>query len=188
LDGCIENQSQSLSEFVGKAKRLDPARRRSLVDAAVAAAEAEGWRRDESDRVMNGDELRLLAREGHEIASHTRTHPILPQLSPDALHDELAGAKADLEHIVGHEVVSLAYPNGEFNQDVIAAAQRAGYGNAVTTESGLNDALTDPYRMRRIFISQARTQGPAAAVSLPLLELELSGLADTLFLRRWRRS
>jgi len=187
IRSLMERRDLTVEAIVGEAKRLDPAFRAAVIDTTVASAESAGWREDGLNRIMTTEEIRQLADHGHEIASHTRSHPILPQLDPDQLRDELVGSKQDLERIINKPVESLAYPNGDYDDQVIASARNAGYRCAVTTESGLNKPDVEPFQLHRVFVSQARTTTRHGFVSIPLFELELSGLADTIFLRKWRR-
>jgi peptidoglycan/xylan/chitin deacetylase (PgdA/CDA1 family) len=62
-----------------------------------------------------------------EVASHSRSHPRLPELDDAALADELAGSRAELEAMVGRAVRTHAFPYGEHDPRVDAAARAAGY-------------------------------------------------------------
>ena len=66
---------------------------------------------------LSPDEARDLARRGHVIASHTRSHTTAspefePDLSPEALDRELAGSKRVLESLAGGPVCALAWREG----------------------------------------------------------------------------
>jgi peptidoglycan/xylan/chitin deacetylase (PgdA/CDA1 family) len=76
---------------------------------------------------MSWDELGELASEGWEIGSHTRTHPRLPLLDGEALREELAGSRAELEEGLGGRCRSIAYPYGDCSATVVMAAREAGY-------------------------------------------------------------
>ncbi len=72
-------------------------------------------------------EFREMAAEGHEIASHTVTHPHLPTLeigdefTPNTLVYELSESKKVIEDkIPGYKCISLAYPYTEHNATVDA--------------------------------------------------------------------
>ena len=54
--------------------------------------------------------------EGHEVASHTLTHPSLFGLDKEALIHEVEDDRQRLEELVGYEVVGFAYPGGEVNE------------------------------------------------------------------------
>ncbi len=72
-------------------------------------------------------QLRELAARGWEIGSHSVTHPKLTQLPDAALDAELTTSRAAVAEALGHECPSLAYPYGDIDARVVAAARRAGY-------------------------------------------------------------
>lgn len=72
-------------------------------------------------------QLRGLAAKGWEIGSHTATHPKLTQLGDAELDAELATSRAAVGEALGHDCPSLAYPYGDVDARVVAAARRAGY-------------------------------------------------------------
>jgi peptidoglycan/xylan/chitin deacetylase (PgdA/CDA1 family) len=78
-------------------------------------------------RPMSWDQLRLLAAEGWEIGSHTRSHPHLTQIAAAARADELEGSRADCEAHIGTPCTSVAYPYGDVDATVVEATRRAGY-------------------------------------------------------------
>jgi peptidoglycan/xylan/chitin deacetylase (PgdA/CDA1 family) len=62
-----------------------------------------------------------------EVYSHTRTHPMLTKITPEALKRELEESKNALELNLGGKREFLAFPFGDYNGAVITAAQNAGY-------------------------------------------------------------
>jgi peptidoglycan/xylan/chitin deacetylase (PgdA/CDA1 family) len=98
------------------------------------------------------EELRELAAEGASIGSHARTHGRLADSPSELLDEELAGSLRELQAQVPAAVPVLAYPHGSHDERVRAAAMRAGYRAAFTTETGRNGAGTDPYCLRRISV------------------------------------
>ena len=105
------------------------------------------------DRALaSWDELRELAAAGVSIGSHARTHSRLADLDSELLDEELAGSLRELQAQVPAAVPLLAYPHGSHDERVRAAAMRAGYRAAFTTETGRNGAGTDPYCLRRISV------------------------------------
>jgi peptidoglycan/xylan/chitin deacetylase (PgdA/CDA1 family) len=85
---------------------------------------------------MDAAELRALADAGWEIGAHTRSHPHLTTLVDDALASELSGPRERLEQLIGRPCSSLAYPYGDFDDRVVAAARVAGYSAACTLDVG----------------------------------------------------
>ncbi len=55
--------------------------------------------------------------EGHEVAVHTLTHPMLPSLSDSEVIKQVEEDRLALSELVGYEVVGMAYPGGGVNFD-----------------------------------------------------------------------
>ena len=83
--------------------------------------------------LLGWDELRLLATAGWEIGSHTVTHARLTVLNDGALDQELRVSRELIEAQLGVPCRSIAYPYGESDERVRAAAGRTGYTAACTT-------------------------------------------------------
>jgi peptidoglycan/xylan/chitin deacetylase (PgdA/CDA1 family) len=83
---------------------------------------------------MSWEDLCALADAGWEVGSHTRSHPHLTQIDDGALAEELAGSRAACEAEIGRPCPSIAYPYGDVDARVRAAAAEASYlyGAALT--------------------------------------------------------
>lgn len=55
--------------------------------------------------------------EGHEIAGHTLTHPLLPSLEEKEIITQVENDRLALSELAGYEVVGFAYPCGGKNYD-----------------------------------------------------------------------
>ena len=55
--------------------------------------------------------------EGHEVASHTLTHPKLPELDEVGIIKQVEEDRLKLSELSGYEVVGFAYPGGGVNYD-----------------------------------------------------------------------
>lgn len=85
---------------------------------------------------MSWEELRALVAAGWEVGSHTVSHPHLTSLDDRALERELESSKAACELELDMACGSLAYPYGDIDARVIAAAARAGYHAAASLPEG----------------------------------------------------
>jgi peptidoglycan/xylan/chitin deacetylase (PgdA/CDA1 family) len=85
---------------------------------------------------MNAAELRQLADAGWEIGAHTDSHPRLTTLADTELERELTVSRARVGELMGAPCRSLAYPYGDFDGRVVAAARGAGYEAACTLDVG----------------------------------------------------
>jgi peptidoglycan/xylan/chitin deacetylase (PgdA/CDA1 family) len=92
--------------------------------ASAVAAEPEVF------RTMRWDDLRELVERGVEVGSHTCTHPHLPDLDDADLRRELVESREQLEDELGRPCRYVAYPFGEADARVAAAAAAAGYDAA----------------------------------------------------------
>jgi peptidoglycan/xylan/chitin deacetylase (PgdA/CDA1 family) len=127
-----------------------PATMFAVADRIGASNEWMSNRGFPARRLMSASELREMAEAGVAIGSHTRTHPRLPELDPDAKRDEIRGSKARLEDVLGHGVTAFAYPYGLADDDTRRAVQEAGYRLGCSTRSGFNGPDADRYLLRRV--------------------------------------
>jgi len=97
---------------------------------------------------MDWGELRALADRGVEIGSHTVSHPHLPRLSDAEIEQELADSRGRLEDGLGRPCRLLAYPYGEHDERVRAAAARVGYAAAFALAS--TAISRDPFALSRV--------------------------------------
>lgn len=89
----------------------------------------------------NGMEVKRLAVDtarwlyrGHEIASHTRTHPYMRDLSEAEILDQLGRDKRDLEEMLGMEVAGFAVPFHYYSPMIAECAKQCGFEYARMSE------------------------------------------------------
>jgi peptidoglycan/xylan/chitin deacetylase (PgdA/CDA1 family) len=78
-------------------------------------------------RTMSWDDLRDLAERDIAVESHTVSHQHLPALTDEQLAGELGSSKRRLEEELGRPCRFLAYPFGDCDDRIRAAARGAGY-------------------------------------------------------------
>lgn len=101
--------------------------------------------------LMDAAQIRAWLEAGHEIGSHTLSHPRLSRLSPAALREEVRASKSRLEDTFGVAIRHFCYPYGDYDERVVAEVARAGYETACThLQSGVSVAATPPHELRRI--------------------------------------
>jgi peptidoglycan/xylan/chitin deacetylase (PgdA/CDA1 family) len=110
--------------------------------------------------------LGRLAEQGVELGAHTRTHPHLTRVDADALEDELAGAAEAVRAETGRMPKSIAYPYGDVDARVAAAAGRR-FGLGVTTELRALAAGEDSLRLPRLDMFYLRAPGRLEAWGTP---------------------
>lgn len=87
--------------------------------------------------------------DGHEIASHTLTHPYMQNLSDDELYRQLRSDKDDLEMIFGKEVTGFAVPFDYYDERIAKCAMACGFHYARMSDcSGDFRPCTDFYHWK----------------------------------------
>lgn len=102
-----------------------------------------------AEPLMDATQVREWLAAGHEIGSHTLTHPHLPQLSAAAAREEISASKKKLEDIFGRPVHHFCYPFGDWNESVRDLVMEAGYRTACTTMAGVNAPGAPLYTLKR---------------------------------------
>lgn len=106
---------------------------------------------DKPAPLMTLDTIAELARQGTQFGSHTLTHPRLADLSESEQRRELSAPFPQLP-TPNPQPPTICYPYGSYNQTTLDLAREAGYKYGFSTDKGLNDATTDPMRLKRIAI------------------------------------
>lgn len=85
---------------------------------------------------LSADMMREMAESGLvRFGSHTVTHPHLSALDSGEITRQLSLSRDVIEGIVGARCDAIAYPFGDYDGNVIEAAQSCGYKYAFTTKS-----------------------------------------------------
>lgn len=103
---------------------------------------------------MTWDQLKEMA-NSHTvtIASHTLSHPKLHNLATRAEKEkEIVEANKALKYQLGIDNVWLAYPYGDYDDEVIDICKKAGIKMAVTTDAGRVHVGSFPYDLKRAYI------------------------------------
>jgi peptidoglycan/xylan/chitin deacetylase (PgdA/CDA1 family) len=160
------------AEGVARAKRLTPEERERCIDAleqALGGDAVPDWA-----GLMSWAMIRELREQGHEIGSHSLSHPLLPDLDDAALREEVVTSRERILAAAGGEVASFCYPNGSYDTRAVEAVRAAGYACAVTTSWGLNREGS-PFELQRCDMDYSRLQSRRGEFSEQRLWLRLSG-------------
>ena len=105
--------------------------------------------------ITDPKKLLELHRMGHEIASHTCTHPDLRHLPSVKLREELIVSKEKLQSIIEDEVVGFAYPYSLYNANVIEEVKRVyTYARGGPFNNSFNLYTQDKYRISSIGVKK----------------------------------
>jgi peptidoglycan/xylan/chitin deacetylase (PgdA/CDA1 family) len=107
-------------------------------------------------RVLSRAELLALARSRVvEIGAHSRRHPRLASLAPEAQREEVHGSKHALEALLGATVASFAYPfgkSGDYSPDTVALVREAGFACACTNVAGAVGRSASRFELPRMLV------------------------------------
>ncbi len=122
---------------------------------------------------LTWDDVREMQQLGHDIESHTVSHPDLGAISPDEARTELADSKKMLENTLQCPVRYLAYPFGgrnNFRPEYLPLARSLGYEACFSAYGGFAEPSVRGQILPREAMPYFR--------SLGYLEMYLSGCLD----------
>jgi peptidoglycan/xylan/chitin deacetylase (PgdA/CDA1 family) len=100
-----------------------------------------------------------LRQLGMAIASHTKSHPCLPQCSESVIDREVAGSRDALADLLGQPPIAFAYPNGDHDARSRGAVSRAGYALAFGFDHRLSPIPpNDPYAISRVRVNDGASE------------------------------
>ncbi|MEW6050252.1 MAG: polysaccharide deacetylase family protein [Candidatus Zixiibacteriota bacterium] len=104
---------------------------------------------------LSWDDIRAMDPSLIEIGSHARSHQILTQMSSAEIRRELVESKLLIEEKTGRPVTSIAYPNGDHNEEVRRLARETGYHCGIATHNPEGTALMrDIYALQRVGVHE----------------------------------
>lgn len=74
----------------------------------------------------HADYIKKISDAGHEIGTHSATHPHMSKLDKEGVKRELLTSKEAIERVTGKKVELFRAPFGEYNDRVIETAQELG--------------------------------------------------------------
>jgi len=110
--------------------------------------------------IMDADQVRAVAAAGHEVGSHTLTHPRLAGAEQATLVAEVGESRRVLEDVLQADVPGFCYPYGSYDDAAAEAVRAAGYDHAcVTGDYDPGDRFTLP----RCYVSPGDTTAHVVA-------------------------
>lgn len=96
----------------------------------------QDWQVADRAAILSWPQVTEMYAGGIEFESHTQTHPILSQVQPDRLKQELVASRHTLLEQLGCEAKFLAYPHGQprdVSDLVLSETLASGYTAALST-------------------------------------------------------
>jgi peptidoglycan/xylan/chitin deacetylase (PgdA/CDA1 family) len=101
------------------------------------------------EQIMDPNQVREWLSAGHDIGSHSLTHPYLTRISPARAREEVRASRKKLEDLFGRPILHFCYPYGDWNQAVSDWVREAGYQTACTTVPGVNTPSDSAFVLKR---------------------------------------
>jgi peptidoglycan/xylan/chitin deacetylase (PgdA/CDA1 family) len=142
-----EGRVRELPAVLRRLKALPDDRRRSLM--------AE-WRERSPQRPIPKEQLRtrelsVLESGGIRIGNHTLTHPCLTRCTQDVIEHEVREAHLILTAALGAPPQAFSYPNGDWDQRVLAVLRRYGYEVGFLFDHRVNQrSVAEPLTVSRV--------------------------------------
>lgn len=153
--GSPSTARHALDRVTAELKRVRHVERVELVEELLQRLEPAGRRSAADEQFMGWDGAEALVRSGHDVGSHTCTHPILSRESPARQREELAESRRLLEARLDRGVDVLALPNGrqvDYDEVTLRLLAETGYRFALTTRAGLTGPADSPLEVRRVLL------------------------------------
>lgn len=91
------------------------------------------------DRAFNKEEIKNLGTNTYiSFGNHTHNHAILTNYNEEEIREELRISNKIIFELTKSKPVSIAFPNGNYNQKVLEATEKEGIQYAFTTEPDRN--------------------------------------------------
>jgi len=154
------SRAEEAWRVVDLVKRLPQDEVYELVEACRALLTGDEWRevdrRFTSEALLDWDGVRSLAAEGVTIGSHTLDHASMHSVqSSDVLRAQTIGARLRIEHELGSPCRVFCYPYGRYvnlSPEAVAEVAAAGYGVALTLETGTVRIGMSPLLLPRVYV------------------------------------
>jgi peptidoglycan/xylan/chitin deacetylase (PgdA/CDA1 family) len=126
---------------------------------ALPVLRSLGWVGDENLQLsglppsqggLGAGQIRGLLAAGWELDTQGISHADLITLDAEALHNQVAVARATLQRRYHVPVNWFCYPSGHYDATVIAAVKAAGFTGSTTVVPGWAHPDDDPYRLHRL--------------------------------------
>ena len=157
--------SKQVTSYIASLKKLDNREIDNVLGFYLAYAQDNHALQSDNgiDSYMNWEQVSTMHSRGISFGSHAVSHRLLSKFSDMEIEHEVSHSKKTISSRLADKVDSIAYPNGDFNNNVINKVKKSGYKIAFSTNSGYFSVDDDPYQVRRINIHQN------AANNVPML-------------------
>ena len=105
--------------------------------------------------VMTWEQLQEVSDNQIALVPHTHTHPLLDRIPVSEVREEIELSIRMLRQETGSSLPAIAYPSGQYSNQVVEEAKKAGCEIGFTTNRGINRIKNcDPMQLCRINVGR----------------------------------
>lgn len=130
--------------------------------------------------MLSWEQVKEMSQDNICFGSHTKSHTILTQISTDKVIEELTESKEIIEKKLSKPVHFLAYPNGNYDKNIVKIAKKSDYFVGFTCISGINYSYKSLLELKRKHVREDITLGLNEDFSELFFKIEISGMRDYL--------
>jgi len=164
LARCHLNGSpDALIEYLKQAGERD--REAFIADVRAALVQYNATpQTSDMGKLLNWTDVKTMSEAGVQFGSHTSTHQILTQIPQAEAVQELTQSKRAIEAQL-KSCRWLAYPNGDWSEQVRQLASQSGYERAFANSPGVWKQNTNPFSIPRVNIWEGKLVGSSGRFS-----------------------
>lgn len=102
---------------------------------------------------LKSDQIKEMSDYGIDFGSHTLNHDKLDEIKSEDRKLNLNKSKEKLEKITQKEVISIAYPFGSYDEEVIKDTKSLGYKLGFTINSGWANGESNLFEIQRVYVN-----------------------------------
>mgnify|MGYP001595320194 CR=1 FL=1 len=105
---------------------------------------------------LTSEQIKFLDKNGMSFGGHTMTHVDLKASDQATQFREMKESKDELEILLGHSIISMAYPYGMFDTKTKGITRKAGYTISMSTLPGFADSKEDWMQLTRVRMYESK--------------------------------
>ena len=162
----------AIKMYVNSKKSLSPQALMSLIEDLISLLNKHNvvLKNNQTDTYLTWAQISEMAMHNISFQSHAVSHHVLTRLTPDVLKSELIDSKTTIADKLQNDVFSIAYPNGNVDEQVAQEANNTGYQLGFTTQPGYANSQTELLSIPRINIHNDMTK------NIPMFYCRLLGI------------
>lgn len=148
----------TLKEFIKSLSIVERAKLYAALNNLVSIESRLSMFPREHWKLMNKQQLAEMSSNGlFELAAHTHNHPNLGLISREDAEEEVKKSKLILEDTFQKRVISIAFPDGSYTDEVKMICKEVGYKNLLAVEPKCESDKGDKSILPRYCISSTTT-------------------------------